>query len=814
MRHDNPFQGKLLQLDADLASFDREIDLLDLDSKCAGPQILNYRYISPRGTGKSLLLESYFSPAKCQELAQEQKKLVCICQFSGDEMRTDADVFVRLIEAVKDSLNNLDLDSPEYKTLSESLKQKQLAYPDYRSDPNKGEELLKEILNYLRSKRYYVTLVLDEFHQLACAGNLADATFSKMAAIGQRKLISYIVASDYDDDVGSETYYISRFSRIFSGSTTHLEGITSKAGQKAVMELIRKKLSRYEDIVFTDAELRTLIELTGGIPGLLQAALRDVFEIKRESNAELNTQQLSDYALSACGSLLSKWVQYFDDARWETMAAVIEEVTEAAISKRLAQDMDQRNSLTNAGLIYKDIRRQEYDTICPIFTAYVQAELPRRRKNVAVASDKDAPRIENHYHFENGAKYVQGDDNSQTLVAENVQIQNGLTVSDVLRILGDEQGDTRELFAARLSAQLRKMLPAEGVQIPPRDNFTSAEEYSQEYDQAFDEFSSKIISDVEVDEDQDLAVTAAELQTLDARFADARRRCRGELTDEMLASQSERCQFYLKLSVIVEDALELPGIQMEDYSPQLVLYAKALEQSLRDNLFDLFHREPSLSVYDTRARMDAPNSLETFARFDMSHTYIGNYQFMMSHKKDYLANLCVRNQISTVYLPEDEQDWTAWWNKLSQDVNGAREIRNATDHANETSPGRDDLNDMCKLLFGTPTSTGIIPRVAVGKRLYLLMYPPEISFAVTQKFLNQTCQMRCTMVKTNGGIKGVLCDGGYPVNISPNRVNSFRVANNAQSVDLVEKILTIKVLESNSQNNQTYFGAQIISMDC
>lgn len=807
----NPFDGPFVPYGYDLTLLDREADFLDLDSKCSGPRILNYRYISPRGTGKTTLLETYFSFEKCQELAQKYRQLVCICCFSGDEMRTDADVFVRLIDAVKQSLENLDMDSPEHTKLSEQLRQKQEEKPDYRTDPNKGEELLKEMLSCLRNRRYYVTLVLDEFHQLACAKHLADSTFSKMAAISQEKRISYIVASDYDDDVGTETYYMSPFTRIFTSSPTHLSGIHTWAGKKALMELIRSKLTRYPQVVFTDEELRCLIDLTDGIPGLLKAALKDLFEIKQEESSELNDQQLTQYALSACTPLMAKWVQYFDDARWETMAAVIEEVTEAAIKERLAHSDDKRTSLTHAGLIEKDVRLQKYRTICPLFELYVRSELPRRRKTEVPAVQQEPRVIENHYHIEKIERMVQGDDHSQNLVAQNVQIQHGLTASDVLQLLGDGSEDSRKLFAGRLSEQLKKCLPERGVQLPARSEFEAEEAYDQSCDLVFDSYGKKLLQDVEVDEEKDLIITPAELKTLDDRFAEARTRCRSTLTDTILAQQSERCQFYLRLSVVVEDALNLPGIQMEDYSPQLILYGKALEQSLRDNFYELFHKEPVLSVYNTRTRSVDHYSSDVFANKLPRDTMIGNYAHLMIGQKEHLANLCQTNRVQVSDQPADINGWRNWWIELRNHISKACEIRNLAGHAGAVSPAREKLDEMCDVMIGTATQTGILSRTVVGNQLHLRLFPPAITHAVVQKFVGTTCPMVCDTVKTNGGIKGFTCDGNYAVNISPRRARMFREANGCQNVDLTGKTLMVKILEFQTQDEKEFFGADIVS---
>ena len=801
----NPFDCNLVPYGYDLALLDRELDCDDLDSKFSGPRVLNYRYISPRGTGKSTLLDSYFTIEKCQELARNQK-LVCICRFSGDEMRTDADVFVRLISAVMETLYNLDAE--EYEKLSAELEKRKGKYPDYESNPNSGEALLKDMLVCLRRRRYSVTLVLDEFHQLACSKNLADSTFSKMASIAQANLISYITASDYDDEVGTESYYISPFARIFASGVSHLPGIKSASGKQALIALIRKKISCYPDIIFTDSELQYLIDVTCGIPGLLNDALKEIFDIKLQTNRELDEQTLIAYALDGCRELMDKWVQYFDEARWETAEAVVECVTAAAIRNRLTMDTDKLSSLSKAGLIVKDIHRQEYHPICPLFKTYLLNELSRRKKNEIIPAPQPEPqRLEYHYHFSEGTKFVQGDDHSQNLTAQNVQIQNGLTVSNVLELLGT--GDTRDLFASRLSEQLRKSISTGSMGMLPRSEYASEEAYEEAYDQAF----SNAIQDLETDEEQDLVVTPAEMQTLDSRFADARTRCRTYLTDELLSQQSERCQFYLKLSVIVEDALELPGIQMEDYSPQLVLYGKALEQALRDNFYDLFHKDSTLSVYNTYHNCPEPYSDDVFANKTINQTLIGNYTCLIAAKRSYLVGLCQDNPVTIPDQPADINGWNSWWNRLNSDVSTARKIRNLADHADSVSPDRSSLNNMCDMLLGSGSDVGILPRTVVGKQLRQNLFPPEISHEVLEKFLNNTCRIQVTTVKKNGGIKGVTCDGGYPVNISPKRAKSFREANSCQDVDFTGKILMVKVLECTTQDNKDFFGAQILELE-
>jgi hypothetical protein len=91
------------------------------------------------------------------------------------------------------------------------------------------------------------------------------------------------------------------------------------------------------------------------------------------------------------------------------------------------------------------------------------------------------------------------------------------------------------------------------------------------------------------------------------------------------------------------------------------------------------------------------------------------------------------------------------------------------------------------------------------------LYPPVISFEVVQRFVNNSCAVLCTAVKTNGGIKAVIRDGGYVVSISSKRVQAFCTANGCQRSELLNRELVVKVLKSESQGGKDFFTAEIQS---
>ncbi|MBR2421245.1 MAG: ATP-binding protein [Oscillospiraceae bacterium] len=806
----NPFSGNLIPYDYELGLLDRYGELDSLEDKCSGRTIQNYRYISPRGTGKTTLLEMFFTPEKCQDLAR-QHKLVCICRFSGEEMRTESAVLVRLIGAVKESLENLDPDSLDYQKLSAEIQRRQEKHPGYRTDPSLGNELLREILNLLKQRRYFVTLVLDEFHQLACAKHLEDSTFSKMANLSQDKLISYIVASDYDDDVGSETYYISPFSRIFGEDAIHLAGVTSRAGKRALIELIRSKLVRYPNVMLTDKELMTIIEITSGIPKLVQCTLKDIFRIKQELDEELTEDQIAQYALSAGIPLMEKWVQYFDDARWETMEAVLNEVTESRIKAKLTQNQDKHTSLCNAGLIDKNLWTQEYHAICPLFAEYVRQELSRRNPPEVSRESTEVPKeqtvINNFYHIQQGGTLVQNPGSGNVAVVQN-HLHQGVSIPELLSLLGTTSSDSREMFASNLAERLKERIPAGSFPVLLKENYATEEEYEQAYDDAFAQYSQNMVEDVQVDEDQELMISPAEIQTLDSRFEQAHKRCRTDLEDTFLSRLSERCQFYIKLSVVVEDALELPGLQMDDYSPQLVLYGKALEQSLRDSFYPLFHKEKTLSAFSTRR---GPGG-EPFAARAPGDTTIGSYAHLISSQKSYLARLCRQHAIRIPDVSGDIGSLQTWWDVLQKDIHKARKIRNLADHADSVSPNRKSLNDMCALLFDSQNGRGILARNIVGEELTQQIFPPEICPDANRDLVGQTCTMKCTTVKKNGGIKGTTSSSKYPINVSHKRIEAFRKENGCERMELRGKELLVKILEFKKQDNVEFFAAEIIGI--
>lgn len=711
----NPFTS-LIPEGYDLNLLGRKGYLRELDNKCSGKTILNYRYISPRGTGKSTLLRHYFSPEKCRELAREHK-LVRMCCFSGDEMRTDAEVFVRLINAVMDSLKNLGPDSDAYKELYLALEGMKKAYPQYPADANLGELVLKDMLCYLQEEKYSVTLVLDEFHRMSCSPLLAESTFSKMSRLSQYdKLISYIVASDYDDDVGSSTYYMSGFTRIFNDPPVHVQGIEKKRDRKHLIEVIRGKLADEEEVTFSDEELKTILELTGGIPDLVRCTLKDIYQIKQELYeemeepcGELDLEQIGKYALSACTPLFEKWVRYLNEDKWNSLEAMIQYETIEGAKAHLEHEHDKRTSLVEAGLMIPDLPHQVYRAVCPLFGTYLKDEFARR------ASGKPAEVVvEEKPRVDITVINVMQNTGPGNMSVEQKQLFQNTSVPQLLEKIGSAGGTAlRSILAQSLSDRLRERLAPGSFPRLLHSEYPTQEQYEQAYDEAFSSYSQNLVEELSVIQDQ--------MRTMEQQFIQARDRTRPELTDAILAGQSERCQFYMKLSVVIEDTLALSGIRMDDYSPHLVLYGKALEQSLRDHFFPLFNQEANLSV--TNLQNGKSDNKNCFGKKTLTKAFIAAYIDLIEVRKEYLAQLCLDHQVDMEQKPVDQNAWIAWWDQLKQDIEAAKDIRNKADHADQQSPDSSHLNNIFRYLVGDGTNPGILVRNRVGSRLKALLIP-------------------------------------------------------------------------------------------
>lgn len=784
-------------------------------------QRVNAFILGVKGSGKTALLNCFFSIDYKREMAVKNRILIYAADLST---RSDGeDICNYLADRLKYAVKRLLGKTEEQAEIMEELESINSA---------SGETRLQYMIEFLHEEYgYFVVLIMDNFELFTSSTSITIEHHEKLRSLIESRMLQCIVATDYDlskdslpwDVKGS--YLVQKF--------TH--SILAPAfSEEDALSFIKEKQKGCE-IQLEDNVIRSLFKLSGGIPWMLEAAAECAYGNIEKNGGELNRAELKDAVYQACLPIMESWCKLLTAPQTEVLTLLAAQIEKNSIP--VCRDFAGEPQLQNAvaALKFRGILRQAYNTdqfgnvirggdyyVCFNSLLFQLFCSTGRMKEIAgnnpLAAEKPGEKfgqpvqqiIQNYNFYEGSKANLSGaQDYSQTIHADNVQINQGITPSEILSLL-QASGDSRQLFAQQLSAQIQKNISQDMLPRLTRGGDMGEEEFAQQYDEEYDRFGQQLIQEVQVDEEDDLVnVTQDELETLDLRFEEARRRCRANVTDELLEHQSERCQFYIKLSVVVEDALDFPGaFVMNDFSPQLVLYGKALEQALRDNLYELFHREEVLSIYDTKKHIENAASGEVFKNKALEKTYIGNYVYLILYKKDYLGGLCMNQQISWEGI-DSLETWKDWWSKFQTDIDSAREIRNLADHADQESPDKIKLNQMCSLLFGEEDRKGILDRMRVGKSLAAGMFPPAIPAQIIEELTGTVCEMECTQRKANGGLKGKLCDGGYVVNISPRKVKRYRESLPEQEFNPVGTVFRVKILEYKIQNETEFFSAEI-----
>ena len=358
---------------------------------------------------------------------------------------------------------------------------------------------------------------------------------------------------------------------------------------------------------------------------------------------------------------------------------------------------------------------------------------------------------------------------------------------------------------------MTKHLPEQGLTGLERTADMTDSEFDGLYDSAFEEqVSGKIVGDVAVDEDEELAeITEQEQISLDRRFEEAKKLVRPDLSDALLNAVSARTCFYLKLSVVVEDALSvLKLLRQEDIdcSAQLVLYGKALEQQLRDSFYSLFHRESELKNYEIPA---VGKGMVSFGDVLVEDTNIGNYAYSVGDNAEHLSDLCISKSI--LYGAQEQQhlQWKQFWSDLKQQIHTARLIRNKADHAGKVSPDFTDVDRIADLCFG-PGGNSIFDRCLVGRDLQIAIFGSgTLSLLEGKAMEGQEAVFTCTEVNNNQGRSGVLVNGGHLVKISPTKAKNYMKAHPEELVARGEHY-RVRLLEFKEQDGALFFSAALL----
>lgn len=661
---------------------------------------VNTVILGPEGIGKSDFLNCYFNASFCRRLASEERILISRFTYPTalEEREEIFGSFAGAVLAAADYLEEQDEECrDDYIRIRKRAEQK-------RKDAAGNEEYLQRLCGICRDLDYQVILVVDQFEGFVNSPHVLPDHHNILRQLLVSSQLQMVVATDYDFNKNtipknaSGSYLL----QMFSGEDHEvvLTPFTEKeCGQ--YLELI----SRSRD--FEEEEIAALRALSGGIPVFLRRCAYYALEWKKQEALNSHWDDVRIRAYEDSKEIIGRWLKYLDDkeAALLTMLAgegegrAPEEYREGCLPllKKRGLLSVSPDAQTDWDVCLNSVLLWDYctsHTLLPCEPGEVRAKQNGQAGGTTVINV-------------NGS-YYEGDHNvSQTLMVS-------LPAKELLDLVTGDAG--RRGISDTLYAHLRGKLPRGGIlsDIPVREDDA---EYDSRYDRAFEEqISGKLIGELKVDEEGELTeISEKEQDSLDQRFSQVRAATRPEVTDALLAEMSVRAAFYLKLAVVVEEALSMMRVMNReeiDCSAQLVLYGKALEQQLRDGFYGIFHTDEQLNSYliPVISKGTIP-----FREALPEQTGIGHYAHGIGGNAERLGELCEETGIHLGETVPTKAEWIRFWKQTRKMVHKAREIRNLADHAGNKSPGFSDVDEIAKLCFGEEEP--IFSRCLIGERL-------------------------------------------------------------------------------------------------
>lgn len=776
--------------------------------------------MGPRGIGKTQFLNCAFNEEKRKELAEE--KIFVSRLYNG--ISDDADTFFRTVAGslVDDADIFLELDDENAQRIYKALHAKAQVLQDRKES---GQGCLGSLCKFFMSKGFTAYVVIDSFEQFVNSRHITEDHHNVLRNFLANTTLRLVVATDFDFNKSTlpQKAAGSLLLQLFAGNEITLPGLSIDECAR-FLESFGKKRD------FDDEEIKILYRLSGGIPYLLCkcAYFAHLQKTDSSSTSKIDWKQVTGQLLESERGLFEDWAKHLDQ---KEISLLKDRARDGVLSSINKDEWDSAVAqLSKRGLIldlsYSDVieRRYMYPISSVMFKLYCSS--PNTKLEAYCEETSPLPIIQEihkheiHNHFEPGssAKFLAegATDNSHTINADQVFVSNGITLPELISLIANPSqaslptGDFQQLLGTALKDRFSNLLADSTLPVRGAE---SGDEYELIRDRHFSAVSSKMLPDIQVNEDNEAVIEVAteELLTIDQRFKSIRHR-RPTLTDDVLMCQSERCQLYLKLSVIVEDALGVVGPFMEDYSPQLVLYGKTLEQSLRDNLYLFFSTDPVISVYDTLKRTEDPTSKNAFKNLNRDLSFIGSYIYMLkadpAGKLEHISNRCVDYGITINGKTQELNEWTDWWNELKNAIAKAKMIRDKTDHSGKSAPNKTDLDNMCKLLFGDSSNHGVLARLTTGSDLAIHQNANGDSKTI-QELENTQCEAVIAKIKQGNALDCTICGSQYIAKISKSAVNTYLLTHHGINLS-VGLHINVKLGLYELQDGNEFFHATLV----
>lgn len=665
----------------------------------------NVIILGVEGSGKSSLLNMFFSPRYCEEAAKEYK-LIFTADLTDSGNGNDLCPYLidRLLKAAQDYLPDAEIQH-----LNRVLDQ----------DREKtSKQTFVDLCERLDRSEYTMLLVMDGFENFVAKASINQ--HDMLRSLLDKDIMRCVVASNYDLErtslpSGSQgSLYLQKFQQKLT-----LHGFS----ETEAVSFLENMLAGHT-IHFNEKQLRFLLDYTGGIPGLLEIAAYHMYDMIQARGA-VSPRDLREILTDAARVTLQRWCKFFTREYEEVIDFIRPELKDPAciVTFNLPHSNHQNRTaaarLCDRGLwIKEDYDSQRFNSLLLQNYFYYGEYAPQPQAELVSVGGSAAVPISGlggagaSVVFSGATIHITHNNNTYNQQTYNSQIINLATTKELLEMITSADAG-REGIANNMYQWLTDRLPSDGLPEIQRQAGMSDAEYDALYDHEFSKhFSDQMVDSLAVDENDELAdISEKEQLTLDQRFREARAVTRPELTDAILEKVTPRTGFYLKLSVVVEDALSIlklmQGNDQEgmDCSPQLILYGKAVEQQLKDTFFPLFNQEAQLKTYQVRLEGSGWTSFEDALE---ERTCIGNYMHAIRDNVTRLCTLCVQHGLLRNGIQPSPDQWRSFWRQLDKRINKARILRNLSAHTSRTDcPKWEDVDQIAQLSFGLSDGSSI-----------------------------------------------------------------------------------------------------------
>ncbi|MBQ5754755.1 MAG: ATP-binding protein [Oscillospiraceae bacterium] len=258
--------------------------------------------MGPRGAGKSTFLRQFFNPEYRLELALEQRCLATApTRYPADMTYNEIYAFFTdtIVQAAFQLLSQLG-DAAALDSLRQSLMDSSFL--------STGAAKMQNLVSNLGASGYTVTIVLDNFEQFTSSRDVQEKHHGVMNAMVDKNDLRLVAATDYDlnrtslTSAGVDSLLIQKF----GGGELLLGGLPADACL-AWTQMAEEKLGLP---TLAEKEILAAVKISGGLPALFQAVLRQFWAVKAQGGAlakELTA--CAERAYSQTSHTMEKWCE-------------------------------------------------------------------------------------------------------------------------------------------------------------------------------------------------------------------------------------------------------------------------------------------------------------------------------------------------------------------------------------------------------------------------------------------------------------------------------------------------------------------------